>query len=469
MRKVCLTLLTLFFVLSGGVATGSGASENLLENPSLGRWDEEGIANWTGQFAQHADYRIEGLLGHNASARETPYFDYAYQEVEVEEGIYFAEAWFKVPGEGTGEAWIRYTDVEGEDKDSEKLEIQSEDGWQGVEMEIDQDSAGTGTIGLGVHRGDEPEADVAAGAAWFSTEPSPEGWPKDKNGDEEEDGDEDDDQEENETNDKEERIEINSADSEDLQRITNIGPTIANRIKEDCGSFYSLAHLIQVEGLGEATVREIKQEGKAYVMPPEDGWDLSENVCTDVEETETEEEKCEVRMQDIQRAINRMDSGEMSALRNYVYPDEEEDPTEREKEFELFSHDEEVEQGGSMQSTVLIRNQDSVAKDLVVYSYLYEDQKTINEEGWTGNEERVEVEPEGKRALVLENRIGKDAKPGEYDFKVRIRDEADLEGTVDVVEGEIVEDNTTDVEITGEVYRRKGPLERIVDYIMSLF
>jgi competence ComEA-like helix-hairpin-helix protein len=59
-------------------------------------------------------------------------------------------------------------------------------------------------------------------------------------------------------------VNINTASAEELQKITGIGPVLAQRIIET-RPFYSLSDLIRVNGIGEATLQKIIAQGCAYV------------------------------------------------------------------------------------------------------------------------------------------------------------------------------------------------------------
>jgi len=63
------------------------------------------------------------------------------------------------------------------------------------------------------------------------------------------------------------RVNINTADAEELERLHGIGPTLAGRIIEEREKelFDSLDDLIRVYGIGEDTVEGIKEQGLAYV------------------------------------------------------------------------------------------------------------------------------------------------------------------------------------------------------------
>src|SRR4030042_7178446 len=61
-------------------------------------------------------------------------------------------------------------------------------------------------------------------------------------------------------------IDINSASSEELEKIIGIGPVLAQRIIE-MRPFSSLDDLIKVKGIGEKPLQKIKDEGLAWVNP----------------------------------------------------------------------------------------------------------------------------------------------------------------------------------------------------------
>jgi len=60
------------------------------------------------------------------------------------------------------------------------------------------------------------------------------------------------------------QININSAPAEELDKIINVGPTIAEKIIEG-RPFDSVDGLIDIRGIGNTTLNEIKQEGLACV------------------------------------------------------------------------------------------------------------------------------------------------------------------------------------------------------------
>ena len=64
-----------------------------------------------------------------------------------------------------------------------------------------------------------------------------------------------------------EKIDINESPREQLQEITGIGPTLAERIIEK-RPFHSLNDLTRVEGIGEVTLENIKKENIKKISLP---------------------------------------------------------------------------------------------------------------------------------------------------------------------------------------------------------
>jgi len=62
------------------------------------------------------------------------------------------------------------------------------------------------------------------------------------------------------------KIDINTTSLEKLQKITGVGPVMAQRII-DARPFYSLDELTKVNGIGPKTLEEIKKQGLAWVNP----------------------------------------------------------------------------------------------------------------------------------------------------------------------------------------------------------
>ncbi|HUW72004.1 MAG TPA: helix-hairpin-helix domain-containing protein [Candidatus Humimicrobiaceae bacterium] len=60
-------------------------------------------------------------------------------------------------------------------------------------------------------------------------------------------------------------VNINTASASELQKITGVGPVIAQRIIE-VRPFYSLSDLIRVSGIGETTLQKIIAQGCAYAL-----------------------------------------------------------------------------------------------------------------------------------------------------------------------------------------------------------
>jgi competence ComEA-like helix-hairpin-helix protein len=69
-----------------------------------------------------------------------------------------------------------------------------------------------------------------------------------------------------------EKIDINLAKKEELEKIIGIGPATAKKIIETRKScyFYPLSSLSIINGIGPVTIEKIEKEGKAFTSPPED-------------------------------------------------------------------------------------------------------------------------------------------------------------------------------------------------------
>lgn len=65
-----------------------------------------------------------------------------------------------------------------------------------------------------------------------------------------------------------ETVDINNASTEELQKITGVGPVIAQRII-DARPYTSLDDLKRVKGIGDVTLQKIKQQGIAYASRKE--------------------------------------------------------------------------------------------------------------------------------------------------------------------------------------------------------
>ena len=67
-------------------------------------------------------------------------------------------------------------------------------------------------------------------------------------------------------------VDINAAGAEELQRLTGIGPALAGRIieyREEHGPFRSAEELLEVKGIGEATLAKFRED--IAVGPVQDG------------------------------------------------------------------------------------------------------------------------------------------------------------------------------------------------------
>lgn len=62
------------------------------------------------------------------------------------------------------------------------------------------------------------------------------------------------------------KININTAQAKELERIIGIGPVLAQRIIE-ARPFYSLDELEKVDGIGPKKIDDIKKQGLAWVDP----------------------------------------------------------------------------------------------------------------------------------------------------------------------------------------------------------
>ncbi len=60
-----------------------------------------------------------------------------------------------------------------------------------------------------------------------------------------------------------EPVDVNTADAEELQTLANIGPALAQRIidyREANGPFRSVEDLLEVKGIGEATLEKFRED-----------------------------------------------------------------------------------------------------------------------------------------------------------------------------------------------------------------
>jgi len=110
---------------------------------------------------------------------------------------------------------------------------------------------------------------------------------------EEETGEDGEVEEEKEENVEEpENIKINSAEKEELEEITGIGPVYAQRIIEN-RPFCSLEELTEVSGIGPVTLENIKEQGLATVKDKCEESDKSGEVSSSKEESDEYGKKIE--------------------------------------------------------------------------------------------------------------------------------------------------------------------------------
>lgn len=77
-----------------------------------------------------------------------------------------------------------------------------------------------------------------------------------------------------------EKVDLNTASFEDLQKLKGVGPVIAQRII-DARPFYSVDELIKVNGIGEKKLTDIREQGLAWVAaPPPSPADKNETKIT---------------------------------------------------------------------------------------------------------------------------------------------------------------------------------------------
>lgn len=135
-------------------------------------------------------------------------------------------------------------------------------------------------------------------------------------------------------------VELNSAIGEDLELLSGIGPVYAERIIGN-RPFCSLDDLTKVPGIGEATLRNIKEQGLVYVSPVE--------ICFQEEEIEEEDEEEEVdedvleKFEEIKRRIERLrekvdeKTGSEEKQEEEIEEEEEKDEEEQEENEKQFS------------------------------------------------------------------------------------------------------------------------------------
>jgi competence ComEA-like helix-hairpin-helix protein len=96
-------------------------------------------------------------------------------------------------------------------------------------------------------------------------------------------------EEDNNNEEEDENIEINSATFEDLQKITGIGSTYAQRIIEN-RPYCTIDDLIMIKGIGETTLNKIKEQGLAYVNPPDSCFEEEDSNDEEEDENKNEED-----------------------------------------------------------------------------------------------------------------------------------------------------------------------------------
>ncbi|MEA2092393.1 MAG: helix-hairpin-helix domain-containing protein, partial [Patescibacteria group bacterium] len=122
-------------------------------------------------------------------------------------------------------------------------------------------------------------------------------------------------------------VELNSALGEHLELLSGIGPVYAERIIEN-RPFCSLDDLTKVSGIGETTLRNIREQGLAYVNPA--------GIC--FQEEEIEEEKIDEdileKFEEIKRRMERLREKVDERTGNEKEQEEIEEEEENEEEQE---------------------------------------------------------------------------------------------------------------------------------------
>ncbi|MFP4233010.1 MAG: InlB B-repeat-containing protein, partial [Candidatus Aenigmatarchaeota archaeon] len=167
-----------FLFLAVFICTSSSAQaqapQNLLENEFFEEWENGEPTDWKTQFVPVQSE--ESLVGNYSLMSEGAYYQYAYQEVEVEEGeTYYLEAWWQVLT-GKGDITLRYRNEAEEDYDLDEDRLTPEDGWKSLEGNHTAKSSGNITIRLGHHRNGDEDSKILSGAAWLGTDEPPKDW-----------------------------------------------------------------------------------------------------------------------------------------------------------------------------------------------------------------------------------------------------------------------------------------------------
>ncbi|MCF7845527.1 MAG: helix-hairpin-helix domain-containing protein [Candidatus Pacebacteria bacterium] len=118
-------------------------------------------------------------------------------------------------------------------------------------------------------------------------------------------------------------VELNSAIGEDLELLSGIGPVYAERIIGN-RPFCSLDDLTKVPGIGEATLRNIREQGLAYVNPV--------SSCFQEEEVEEEEEVDEETLEKFEEIKRRIEELREKVNKKEESGEEEEEEQEQEQE-----------------------------------------------------------------------------------------------------------------------------------------
>ncbi|MGM0439089.1 MAG: helix-hairpin-helix domain-containing protein [Patescibacteria group bacterium] len=124
-------------------------------------------------------------------------------------------------------------------------------------------------------------------------------------GDVEEDKDEEENKDKEEENKENKNIEINTAEKDKLTNIHGIGEATANNIldyrKDNC--FCNFSDLEEISGIGETTLKEIKEENLATVDPPTECFDKEINITNYPKEiTLNEESSIDVKFLDFKES-----------------------------------------------------------------------------------------------------------------------------------------------------------------------
>lgn len=107
--------------------------------------------------------------------------------------------------------------------------------------------------------------------------------------------------------------------------------------------------------------------------------------------------------------------------------------TSEEKKLEILDLPQTVKQGENFTATVKLNKLGKAQ----IYSYVYFSQDLASEGGWAGNRKMVKVEE--SKAVEVQNKIKKEALPGFWNFKVKVRteeDEYEIKDELEILEKE---------------------------------